>query len=97
VVSREFVETSHFVYMVCCRNGSLYVGYTTNVERRVAQHNSGRGARYTRANRPVVLVGTWQFATKSEALRAERELKGLSHEQKRRLAEAHNELAGGNY
>ena len=45
-----------YVYIVRCADGSLYTGWTTDVERRVAQHNAGRGARYTRTHRPVVLV-----------------------------------------
>jgi putative endonuclease len=78
---------AHYVYMVCCANGTLYTGYTINVERRIALHNAGKGARYTRSHRPVTLVATWTFNTKGEALRAERELKHLPREQKLRVAE----------
>ncbi len=78
---------AHYVYMVCCANGTLYTGYTINVERRIALHNAGKGGRYTRSHRPVSLVATWTFNSKGEALRAERELKRLPHEQKLRLAE----------
>ncbi len=90
----EEVDCQHFVYMACCRNGSFYVGYATNVERRIAMHNAGRGAKYTRANRPVTLAATWQFANKGDALRAERELKRVSHDRKRTLAEAQVGSAG---
>jgi putative endonuclease len=78
---------THVVYMVSCADGTLYTGYTTNVERRIALHNAGKGGRYTRSHRPVVLVATWTFNSKGEALRAERELKRLPRKQKLRLAE----------
>lgn len=85
---------AHYVYMVCCANGTLYTGYTSNVERRIALHNAGKGARYTRSHRPVTLVATWTFNTKGEALRAERELKHLPREQKLRVAEQATFLEG---
>lgn len=85
---------AHYVYMVCCANGTLYTGYTINVERRIALHNAGKGARYTRSHRPVTLVATWTFNTKGEALRAERELKHLPREQKLRVAEQATFLEG---
>jgi len=93
VIGRLCVEQlqmpeTHYVYLACCANGALYVGYTTNVERRIAAHNAGRGGHYTRANRPVVLVTTWSFNSKAEALRAERVVKRLPRERKLALAEA---------
>ncbi len=75
----------HIVYMLQCADGSLYTGYTTDVGRRVAQHNAGKGARYTRSHRPVTLLASWPFPTKGDALRAERAIKQLSHAQKLRL------------
>ncbi len=88
------IAEAHYVYMVCCANGTLYTGYSTNVERRLALHNAGKGARYTRSHRPVSLVATWAFTSKGEALRAERELKRLPREQKLRLAEQVTPLEG---
>lgn len=79
---------THYVYIVCCSNGTLYTGYTTDVGQRVDAHNAGRGARYTRSNRPVTLLATWAFESKSEALRAERAIKRLPHDEKRALSEA---------
>ena len=58
----------HYVYMVRCSTGSLYTGYTKDVEQRIAVHNAGKGGRYTRAHRPVELVACWQFATKRSAM-----------------------------
>lgn len=71
-----------FVYLACCANGTLYVGYTSNVEHRLAAHNAGQGGRYTRRNRPLTLMGAWSFPTRSLALQAERYLKRQSPEQK---------------
>lgn len=78
----------HYVYMVCCANGTLYTGYMTNVSRRIDAHNTGRGARYTRSNNPVALIATWEFDSRPQALRAERSIKRLPHHQKLAMAEA---------
>jgi putative endonuclease len=87
-VARVQAPETYYVYLVCCANGMLYVGYTTDVERRMTAHNAGRGGHYTRANRPVTLLATWSFSRKAEALRAERTLKRLPRERKLALAEA---------
>ena len=84
----------HYVYMVCCSNGALYTGYTKNVERRIAIHNAGKGGRFTRSHRPVYLVATWTFGSRSDALRAEREIKRLPREQKLRHAELARSIRG---
>lgn len=76
-----------YVYLACCVDGTFYVGYTKNVERRIAVHNAGNGGRYTRSRRPLTLVAYWPFDVRVEAMRAERKLKMLSHAQKRKLAE----------
>ena len=80
--------------MSCCANGTLYVGSTRNVERRVAAHNAGQGGRYTRSNRPISLVAAWPFNSKAEALRAERALKRLPRERKLAMAESATLLRG---
>lgn len=67
-----------FVYIVRCADGTLYTGYAEDVDRRVAAHNAGRGARYTSGRRPVSLVFTEACATRGAALRREYELKQLS-------------------
>ncbi len=72
----------HVVYIVQCNDGSLYTGYTTNVHKRVAMHNTGKGARYTRFHRPVTLLTYWSFPTKGDALRAERSIKQLPRARK---------------
>ncbi|WP_338726731.1 GIY-YIG nuclease family protein [Haladaptatus sp. DJG-WS-42] len=77
----------HYVYVVECADGSLYTGYTTDVTRRVEEHNAGTGAKYTRGRRPVELVHTEQFASKSRAMSREYEIKQFSRTQKERLLE----------
>ncbi|GAB4484039.1 MAG: GIY-YIG nuclease family protein [Anaerolineales bacterium] len=74
-----------FCYMLECADGSFYTGWTTDPPRRERQHNAGRGARYTRAHRPVKLVYVEEVTDKSAALKRERAIKNLSHAQKARL------------
>ncbi len=78
-------ELAHYVYVLTCADSSLYTGYTRDVLRRVAAHNAGKGARYTRSHRPVSLLIAWTFQTRSEALRAEYAVKHLSRTQKLHL------------
>ncbi|GAA0477545.1 GIY-YIG nuclease family protein [Halococcus dombrowskii] len=78
---------SHHVYIVECSDGSLYTGYTTDVERRVAEHNAGTGAKYTRGRTPVELRHTETFESKGAALSREHEIKGLSRSRKEQLCE----------
>ena len=75
----------HYVYVLACADGSLYTGYTTDVERRVAEHNAGKGAKYTRGRTPVEVVRVESFGTKSAAMSREYEIKQLSRSRKERL------------
>lgn len=77
----------HYVYMLLCADGTIYSGYTTDPCRRVAEHNSGQGAKYTRSRLPVELVFTERYATKSEALKREAALKRLIRAEKLSLIE----------
>jgi putative endonuclease len=79
------MSQQHFVYIVECANRSLYTGYTIDVAKRIAMHNAGKGARYTRSHLPVTLLASWTFSTKGEALRIERAIKALTRGQKLRL------------
>ncbi len=63
--------------MLRCADGSLYAGYAVDPARRVAQHQAGKGAKYTRSRRPVELVAAWPYPDRSAALRAERAFKKL--------------------
>ena len=74
------------VYMVECADGTLYSGITTDLERRILEHNdSDKGAKYTRAKRPVRLVYSEQHLDRSTASKREYELKQLSREEKKEL------------
>ena len=64
-----------YMYVVECSDGSYYTGYTTDVKKRLAVHNSGKGAKYTRARLPVKLIYVEGFASKEEAMSAEALLK----------------------
>lgn len=81
----ETNDEIHYVYILKCADGTLYTGYTNNLQRRVAKHNAGKGGHYTRAHRPVTLLASWEFPGKSEALRAEYQIKRLSRPQKLHL------------
>ena len=67
-----------FVYILECGNGSFYTGITTDLERRLKEHKSGRGARYTAYNRPVKLVYSEKAGSRSKALRREAAIKKLT-------------------
>ncbi|MBI3099178.1 MAG: GIY-YIG nuclease family protein [Planctomycetes bacterium] len=71
-----------WVYMVRCRDGSLYTGVSADLDARVAAHNAGRGAKYTRSRRPVALVWCARAKSLSEALRREWRLKRWSRARK---------------
>lgn len=77
----------HYTYMVECGDGSLYTGYTTDVNRRTKEHNTGKGAKYTRSRLPVKLVYYETYETKTLAMRREYELKQLTREEKLKLVE----------
>ncbi|MFW5963255.1 MAG: GIY-YIG nuclease family protein [Natronomonas sp.] len=78
-------SVDHYVYVIECDDGSLYTGYTTDVQRRVREHDAGDGAKYTRGRTPVELVYTESFDSKSRAMSREYELKQLSRAEKERL------------
>jgi len=75
----------HHVYVLECSDGTYYTGYTTDVERRVAEHDAGDGAKYTRGRTPVELVHTERFETRSAAMSREYALKQLSRSEKEAL------------
>lgn len=75
----------HYTYMVECSDGSLYTGYTTDLERRTKMHNTGKGAKYTRSRLPVHLVYYEIYETKQQAMQREYQLKKLTREKKMKL------------
>ncbi len=78
-------EAGNFTYMVRCADGTLYTGWTTDLKRRINVHNSGKGAKYTRARLPVELVYYEEFSTKQEAMSREVHIKQLNRAQKEEL------------
>lgn len=77
----------NYTYILKCSDGSLYTGWTNNLEKRIEDHNTGRGAKYTKARRPVVLVYYEEFPTKQEAMKREWEIKQLSRKEKLSMIE----------
>ncbi|MDO4492083.1 MAG: GIY-YIG nuclease family protein [Lachnospiraceae bacterium] len=78
----------NYTYMLRCCDGTLYTGWTNDLKKRIAVHNSGKGAKYTRCRLPVELVYFEEFSTKQEAMRREIHIKQLSKVEKEALAES---------
>lgn len=76
-----------YAYILECADGTLYSGWTNDLEKRIAAHNAGQGAKYTRSRRPVTLRYYEEFEDKSEALRRECALKKMSRAKKQALIE----------
>ena len=82
------------VYMLRCRDGSLYTGWTNDLEKRLKTHEAGKGGKYTRSRLPVELVYTEQFATAREARSREWHIKRLSRQEKLHLIAAAENCPG---
>lgn len=76
-----------FVYIIECKDNSLYTGWTTNIEKRLETHNLGKGSKYTRSRYPVVLRYLEECTTKNQAMQREYEIKQLTREAKFSLIE----------
>lgn len=83
-IGRNKVLTT-YIYILRCSDNSLYTGWTNDVEKRVAQHNAGKGAKYTRSRLPATLVYRESCSSEAQARRREYKVKQLSHEEKLRL------------
>jgi len=68
----------YYIYIAECSDGTLYTGYTVNLEKRIQTHNEGKGAKYTRGRTPIVLKYYEEFNSKNDALKRESEIKSLS-------------------
>lgn len=75
----------NYTYIVQCSDGSLYTGWTNNLNKRIEDHNAGKGAKYTRSRLPVVLAYYEAFETKEEAMRREYAIKQMSRTEKLKL------------
>jgi len=71
-----------WVYIVQCSDGTLYTGISNNVEKRIAAHNTGKGAKYTKTRRPVILLKQFECKDRSEASKLEYKIKQMSRQQK---------------
>jgi len=78
-----------FVYLIECRDGSIYTGIAIDVEARYAAHKDGKGARYTRSHPPRRLLAAIEYPDRSAASRAEYQIKCLSPREKRELGRLH--------
>ena len=76
------MESKHYFYVLECSDNTLYAGYTNNLEKRVATHNSGKGAKYTKVRTPVKCVYYEIFECKQEAMRKEYAFKQLKRSEK---------------
>lgn len=86
----------NFAYLLRCRDGSLYAGWTNDLEARVKAHNAGEGAKYTRSRRPVELVYYEEFETREEAMSREWHLKRLSRREKLALISQNRNQSAAN-
>jgi len=85
-----------YCYIVECADGTFYTGWTTDLEKRVATHNAGRGSRYTRLRRPVKLVYFENLPDRSKAMRREVKIKRLSRPAKlKRISDFNSQMSNG--
>ena len=80
-----------YTYVLRCADGTFYTGWTTDLQHRVAVHNAGKGAKYTRSRRPVALCHWEEFETREEAMRREAAIKRMTRQEKMALCMEQNE------
>jgi putative endonuclease len=80
--AKKKAASKWLLYVLRCRDGSYYCGITNDMDRRLAQHNAGTGARYTRGRGPVELLRTWRHPDRSSASKAEFAFKALTRSEK---------------
>lgn len=76
---------SYYVYVILCVDGSFYTGYTKNIDTRIRLHESGKGARYTKMHKPQKVAYIELFSSRAEAMKREKQIKKLTHQQKLHL------------
>ncbi len=81
----------NYTYIVQCNDGSLYTGWTNDLDRRIQAHNSGNGAKYTRSRLPVKLVYSEEHPTKEEAMSREFHIKKMTRDEKLALIQSKNQ------
>lgn len=85
------VSELNYTYILKCKDGTYYTGWTNNLEKRLKDHNEGRGAKYTKARLPVSLIYYEEFQTKEDAMRREYAIKHMTRSEKEELIKAHSE------
>ncbi len=83
----------YFIYIILCSDGSLYTGSSNNPEQRFVDHCRGKGAKYTRSHRPLKIIHTESFASRSEALKREIEIKSWKRTRKIQVLKLKIELS----
>ncbi len=84
----------NYTYILECKDGTYYTGWTNNLEKRLKDHNDGKGAKYTKARRPVVLIYHEMFKTKEEAMRREYAIKHMTRKEKEELIKNKDHVEG---
>jgi len=79
-----------YVYILLCRDGSFYTGYTKNLDERTRLHENGKGARYTRMHKPKRVAYVEPFDSRAKAMKREKAIKKMSHQQKLNLINSRN-------
>jgi putative endonuclease len=79
-----------YVYILLCADGSFYTGYTKNIDARTRLHVNGKGARYTKMHRPKRVAYVELFDSRAKAMKCEREIKKMTHQQKLNLINSRN-------
>ena len=78
----------NYTYVVTCRDGSLYTGWTNDLEKRIKAHNAGKGAKYTNSRRPVILTDSEEYESREAAMKRDSENKHLSRQKKLQLIDS---------
>ncbi|MFA5293064.1 MAG: GIY-YIG nuclease family protein [Phycisphaerae bacterium] len=82
-------KADYWVYILRCKDGTYYTGYTSNLEKRIALHNSGKGAKYVRNKRPATLAYAKKYKYYKSALNGEKDIKTLTRQKKEELVKKH--------
>ena len=80
----------YYVYVILCVDGSFYTGYTKNIDTRIKLHESGKGARYTKMHKPQKIAYLEVFDSRAQAMKREKQIKKLTHQQKLNLISSRN-------
>ena len=89
------MEKKNYTYILKCADGTLYCGWTNDLEKRLKSHNDGKGAKYTRSRLPVSLVYFQEFDTAQEAQKREYRIKQMTRQEKLKLIEKHQKTDTG--